>query len=160
MAVASALSMASAGMSIIGSIMGGSAQAQADAYQEQQAENAAVVGKTQAAQTSSNMTQSLTRQIQNIQAIRASAGVEGNSPTGEAIANNVLARGQQQIGVKVGSIMDQVTQDQNAAAFYQQSAGNALTGGILGGLGGAAKGLAGVPGIGSMNFGSIFSPAG
>lgn len=150
MAAAAPLSLAATGLSMAGSIFGGFSQAQGDEYEAQQAENAAEIGKTQAAQTSTFMTQDLDRQIQNIQAIRASAGVEDNSPTGEAIVNNVQARGQQQIGIKVGNIMDQVAQDQSAAALYTSNASDAILGGFLGGFGGLAKGVAGA--IPSMNF--------
>lgn len=150
MAAASALSLASTGLSLGGSILGGFSQAQGDEYEAQQAENAAEIGKTQAAQTSTEMTQDLDRQVQQIQAIRASAGVEDNSPTGEAIVNNVRARGQQQMGIKIGSIMDQVTQDQNAAALYTSNAQNAILGGFLGGFGGLAKGASGA--VSAMNF--------
>lgn len=144
MGVAAPLSLAATGLGAAASIFGGAARAQADTFLAQQAENAASIGKTQAAQTSAFMTQDLDRQIQNIQAIRASANVESDSPTGEAIVNSVRARGQQQIGIKVGNILNQAASDQ-AAQFYTQSASDALIGGLLGGAGGLAKGLAGGP---------------
>lgn len=150
------LSLIAGGLSLVGSAVGagakvfaGEAQAEGDTYEAQQSANAAEIGLTAAAQTSTYMNQDLTRQIQTIQAIRASANVESDSPTGEAIANNVYARGQQQIGVKVGNILDQVSADQAAASFYASSAQNAIIGGYLGAAGSVATGLAG--GFTSLN---------
>jgi hypothetical protein len=141
---AAPLSLAASGLSVVGAVLGGSAKAQGDEFEAQQAENAATIGKTQAAQTSTYMNQDLQRQIQNIQAVRASrGGEEDTSPTDEAIANNIFARGQQQIGVKVGNINEQVAADQEAASFYTSSASNALIGGLLGGAGSLFGGLGG-----------------
>lgn len=153
MAVAAGLAGVSSALSVVGSIMGGSAKAQGDEYEAGQAENAAVIGRTKASQTSTFMSQDLDRQIQNIQAIRASSGVEDNSPTGEAIANNVRSRGNQQIAIKQGNILDQADQDDQAAAFYNSSAQNALIGGLLGGAGGLLGGLGGAfKSMGSPSF--------
>ncbi|MEJ0094161.1 MAG: hypothetical protein WDN46_12205 [Methylocella sp.] len=88
------------------------------------------------------MSRNLQTSIDNIQAVRASANVEGDSPTGEAIENNVRTTGQQQISQKVQNIDAQSQQDQDAAQFYTQSANNALLGGLLGGAGKALGGLA------------------
>jgi hypothetical protein len=65
--------------------MGGSSQAQGDEYEAQQAENAATIGRTQAADTSAEMTANLTDAVQRIRASQAGGGVEGNSPSVEAI---------------------------------------------------------------------------
>jgi hypothetical protein len=156
MGIATPLSLAASGLSVVGAVLGGSAKAQGDEFEAQQAENAATIGQTTAAQTSTYMNQDLQRQIQNIQAIRASSGVEDTSPTDEAIANNVFARGQQQIGVKVGNINEQVAADQEAASFYTSSASNALIGGLLGGAGSLFGGLGGAyTAAGSPSFASM-----
>jgi hypothetical protein len=72
------------------------------------------------------MNRNLTDQIQRVQAMRASANVEGTSPTEEAIVNNLNARGQQQIGIRVGNYEAQAQMDQDAAAFYNSSATSAI----------------------------------
>lgn len=156
MGVGPILSLAATGLSVGGSIMGGMSAAQGDEYEAQQAENAAEIGKTQAADTSAEMTANLTNAVQRIRATQASANVEGTSPSVEAITNNYQARGQQQIGIKVGNIMDQVAQDQSAAALYASNASDAILGGFLGGFGGLATGLAGAyKAAGSPSFGSM-----
>lgn len=150
MGPAGALSGLSSGLSVVGSVMGGTAGARGAEFEAQQADNAATIGRTQAAQTSTAMTYNLDRQIANIQAIRGAAGVEDTSPTGEAVINSVRARGQEQIGIRVGNIERQADQDQAAAAFYNSAASNALIGGILGGAGSLASGI----------WGAFATPAG
>ncbi|MEJ0095767.1 MAG: hypothetical protein WDN46_20875 [Methylocella sp.] len=139
---ASALSLLSTGLGVFGAIQQGNANAQGAEFQAQQAERASQFGQIKALQTSTFMSRNLQTSIDNIQAVRASANVEGNSPTGEAIENNVRTTGQQQISQKVQNIDAQSQQDQDAAAFYTQSANNALLGGFLGGAGKALGGLA------------------
>jgi hypothetical protein len=139
-----ALSLASTGLSVFGAIQQGNANAQGAEYQAQLAERASQYGQIKAAQTSTFMQRNLSTTLDNIQAVRASGNIEGNSPTGEAIRSNVNTTGQQQITQKVQNIDAQSQQDQDAAAFYTQSANNALTGGLLSALGKGASGLAGL----------------
>ncbi len=145
---AAGLSMLSTGLSVFSNLQQGNAQAKGLEFQAQAAENAAIGGQIKAAQTSTALHQDLMKTLSNIQSMRATAATEDNSPTGTAILNRTNALGQQDINRKVGNILEQSQEEKNAAAFYQQSASNALLGGQLGAAGSLLKGVAGLPFLG------------
>ena len=133
--------LAATGLKAGGSILGGMTTAQGDMAEAQQAENAAEIGKTKAAETDTDMRRRLGSQLSNIMAVRASSGLNPNSPTGAAISSNVEARGDINRTQALDNIFAQVQTDQLAADFYAHSASSALTGGVLGGVGSIFSGI-------------------
>jgi len=136
MGVASVLSVAAQGIS---SLAAGSAQADGAEYQAQQAINSAQIGKTKAAQTDQYMRNQLQGSLANIMAVRASANTDPTDPTSEAILNSVKGQGDANRAQAVENINQQVLTDQNAASFYENSASNAMMGGVLGAFGSIMK---------------------
>jgi hypothetical protein len=143
MAVAAPLALAATGLSAAGSLFQGYRASEGAEAQAQAATDAAEVGRIRAAQTSGDMTRKLTSSLSNILAIRAGAGLDPASPTGAAIRANVQGRGDENRTMAVDNINAQVKADENASAFYQQSASDALLGGFLGAAGSMFKGLSG-----------------
>jgi hypothetical protein len=163
-AAAPIVGLAATGFSALGSFEGGSKAAQGDQFEAQNAVNAAQIGQTKAAETDTDMRRRLVSQLANITAIRASAGLDPNSPTGAAINANVQGGGDLSRTQAVENINQQVTSDQQAAAFYTSSASSALLGGelgavgsIFGGLGGAMGGNNGLIGQGGRGLGGLFT---
>lgn len=137
----SAMTIAATGLSAAGSLVGASTAAKGDQMEAQNAINAAAIGKTKALQTDTSMRRTLGSQLANITAVRASAGLNPNSPTGNAIASNVESTGNLNRTQSIDNINAQVSMDQNAASFYTSSASSALLGGALGAAGSIFKGL-------------------
>lgn len=149
-AVASLASLAGAGMSAAGQYEKGAGNAAADEYQAARLERSAEIGRVKASQTSSQLLEKESDMAGNIQAVRAAMHGDPMSPTGQAILNTAEDRAERQRTITVGNIMDQVTQDQNDAAYERYASGIALNTGILGagaslfsGIGGAFKGSGG-----------------
>lgn len=140
---ATGISLAATGLSAMGSVDSGQAAAAGDEQQAQNALQAAQIGQLKATQTDTNMRQNLTSSLANILAVRASAGLNPNSPTGAAINANVEGRADINRTTAIDSINAQVTSDQDASAFYTQSANNALMGGDMGAFGAILKGIGG-----------------
>jgi hypothetical protein len=162
-AVAPVVGLAATGISAIGSFTGGSKAAQGDQFEAQNAINAAQIGKTKAAETDTDMRRRLTSQLANINAIRAGAGLDPNSPTGAAISANVQGVGDLSRTQAVENIQQQVQSDQQAAQFFTSSASSALLGGefgasgsIFSGLSGAMGGNNGLIGQGGKGLGGAF----
>lgn len=145
-AAAPVIGLAATGISAAGQLAGAQTASQGDKLEAQNATNAAQIGQTKAAETDADMRRSLTKQLSNISAIRAGAGLNPMSPTGAAISANVQGVGDQSRTQAVENIDNQVTMDQQAAQFYTSSASSALLGGGLGAAGSIFKGLAGAAG--------------
>jgi hypothetical protein len=125
-------------------------QSRADAmnYQAGVEQRKAAYGKIKADQTATQMNDSLQNTLANIDAVRAAAGTAPDSPTGAALRNRSEGLGERDINQKKDNILAQVTDDQDAAAFYQSSAGAAMNaadltagGQLFSGLSGAFKGV-------------------
>lgn len=165
MGLAAPLSIAATGLGAVGSIIGGRTQASSDRYQA--AENFlghqykanedvidATYGEAKAAQTDAFMRDQLNSTLQNIAAVRASANVEGDSPTQYAIQNRVgeqsdLARTQRvtniraQVSKDIGDSMMERAAGYSALAIGSENADAANTNGLLGGFGKLLSGLSG-----------------
>lgn len=150
--IPSLLGLAGAGAGALGSLFGASKAAQGDQFEAQNAENAAQIGQTKAAETDADMRRRLTSQLANITAIRAGAGLSPDSPTGAAINANVQGVADLSRTQAVQNISAQVTSDQQAAQFYNSSASSALLGGDLGAIGSFIGGIGGAIG-GKSNTG-------
>lgn len=160
-----ALSVASMGLGLVGAAtkssadsLAASSQAEGQEFQANQMDIAAKYGAVKADQTNTFLQQKLQGELANISAVRASAGVNASSPTGDAIAARVSGVADQQRIQTIQNIQAQTESDTAAAAFYRQSANNALLGGQLssegdwlGGIGGALGQGAGA--VKSLNLG-------
>jgi hypothetical protein len=135
-------SLASAGLSAYSTILQSQGTAAGDDYQAEKLDTAATYGQLKAVQTGGQMTRSLNTTLGNIDAVRAAANVDPNSPTGAAFRDNQEQIGTDQRDITVNSILQQSRQDSADAAYYRSAASNAQTAGALGAAAGIAKGLA------------------
>jgi hypothetical protein len=137
-------SLASIGLSAYATVLQAEGTASADEYQAAKLESAATYGDLKAVQTGGQMTRSLNTTLGNIEAVRAAANADPNSPTGAAVLDNAETIGNQQKSITVNSILAQSTQDRNDAAYYKSAASDALFAGEIGAAAGIAKGIAGL----------------
>jgi hypothetical protein len=135
-------SLASIGLSAYSTILQSQGVASADEYQASKLESAATYGDLKAVQTGGQMTRQINTTLGNIDAVRAAANADPNSPTGQAVRDNQEAIGEDQRSITVNSILQQSRQDRNDAAYYKDAADSALTAGYVGAAAGVAKGLA------------------
>jgi hypothetical protein len=137
-------SLASIGLSAYATVLQAEGTASADEYQAAKLESAATYGDLKAVQTGGQMTRSLNTTLGNIEAVRAAANADPNSPTGAAVLDNAETIGNQQKSITVNSILAQANQDRNDAAYYKSAASDALLAGEIGAAAGIAKGIAGL----------------
>ena len=136
-------SLLSIGLSAYSTLLTAQGKATSDEYQAEKLETAAKYGELKADQTSAQMTRSLNTTLGNIEAVRAAARADPNSPTGAAILNEQEQIGNEQRSTVVNSILQQARQDRSDAAYYRQAADDALLSGYVSAGAGIAKGLAG-----------------
>lgn len=148
-AAAPVISLASIGLSAMGSVAQGEATAAADQYQAQRLERAAQYGKVQATQTSAQGLENLNIRLDNIDAIRAAGGADPSSPTTAAIRSRTSYLGERSIQTQVGNILEQ-SDENTAGAAYLNSAGSFAQ--TMGAVGAGATLL---KGIGQTNFGTF-----
>jgi hypothetical protein len=137
-------SLMSLGLSAYSTMLQAQGTADADEFQAKKLESAATYGDLKAVQTGGQMTRQLNQTLGNIDAVRAAAGADPNSPTGAAVRDNQEDIGTDQKRITVDSIMAQSTQERNDAAYYRSAASNALFAGGIGAAAGIAKGIAGM----------------
>jgi hypothetical protein len=137
-------SLASIGLSAYSTILQSQGVAAGDDFQAQKLDQAAKYGDLKAVQTGGQMTRQLNQTLGNIDAVRAAANADPNSPTGAAFRDNQKSIGTEQRGIAVSSIMAQANQDRNDAAYYRSAGKNALLAGYVGAAAGVFKGLAGL----------------
>jgi hypothetical protein len=137
-------SLVSIGLSTYSTILQSQGVAAADNFQAQKLESAAEYGDLKAVQTGGQMTRNLNTTLGNIEAVRAAANADPNSPTGAAIRDNQEQIGIDQKNITVDSILAQSNQDRNDANYYKSAASSALFAGEIGAAAGIAKGIAGL----------------
>jgi hypothetical protein len=137
---AGATSLASAGLTAYADIFKGETVAEADKYQAARLEQAATYGELKAVQTGGQMTRNLNTVLGNIDAVRAAANADPNSPTGVAVRERQEEIGKEQIGITVNSILQQTRQQTADAAYYRGAAKDALFAGELSAGAGLLKG--------------------
>lgn len=121
------------------SLFKGYGESQGQGYQAAVAERDAQVARIQAAQTDTQLREDLNRTIANIGSIRASAGVDANSPTTMAVMDEQKRVADRERRIRVGSLEMQATAKDSEAAFRRSAAKTALIGGGLDALTGMAK---------------------
>jgi hypothetical protein len=136
--------LTSIGLSAYSTILQSQGVAAADEFQATKLESAATYGELKAVQTGGQMTRSLNQTLGNIDAVRAAAHADPNSPTGAAIIDEQQALGTTQKATTVNSILAQATQQRNDAAYYKSAASDALFAGEISAAAGIAKGIAGL----------------
>lgn len=137
-------SIASIGLQAYATMLSAEGTATADEYQAAKLDNAAKYGELKAVQTGSQMTRSLNTTLGNIEAVRAAARADPNSPTGAAIIDEQEQLGNDQKMTTVNSILAQVNQDKADAAYYRKASSDALFAGEISTAAGIAKGIAGL----------------
>ena len=137
-------SLASIGLSAYSTLLQSQGTATADQYQAEKLENAAKYGDLKALQEGGQMTRNLNQTLGNIDAVRAAANADPNSPTGQAFRDRQEAIGTDQKNIAVDSILQQSRQDRADAAYYRKAGSDALFAGDIGAAAGIAKGIAGM----------------
>lgn len=112
-------------------IMGGIAGQGQGEYNAAVAEIHAKEAQTAADQTDSQLRDELRGTLQNINAIRASAGQSTDSPTIRAVMDNETRISDQQRTIKRASYMSQIAADRAEADMQRSAAQTALFGGVL-----------------------------
>jgi hypothetical protein len=139
-------SLASIGLSAYATMLKAQGVADADEFQAAKLDTAAKYGELKAAQTGAFMARSLNTTLGNIEAVRAAARADPNSPTGQAVLDNQAQIGNDQRSIAVNSILQQSRQDSADAAYYRSAASHALLSGGITAAAGIAKGIAGFNG--------------
>lgn len=121
-------------LGLAGSLVGTVGQYQGQQYAADQSKRAAQVGRIQADQIDANYRDELNSTLSNIRAIRASAGVGANSPTGMAVEAKQETTSDRDRQIEVGSKRMQANQDEADAKFRKSSAKWSLIGGAATGL--------------------------
>lgn len=110
-------------------IVGAVGQYQAGNHAAAQSKRAAEVGRVQADQIDASYRDELNSTLSNIKAIRSSAGVGSDSPTGQAIEAGQVKTSNRDRIIEVGSKRMQATQDDADAKFRKSAAKLSLFGG-------------------------------
>lgn len=141
-------SLLSIGLSAYSTMIEAEGKATANEFQAEKLESAAKYGELKAVQTGAQMTRSLNTTLGNIEAVRAAARADPNSPTGAAILDEQQTIGTEQKATVVNSILQQARQDRSDASYYRYAADQALFAGKISTAAGIAKGLnsLGMPG--------------
>src|SRR5579863_2092889 len=98
---AGGMSLASAGLSAYSTILQSQGTATADQYQAEKLDTDATYGNLKAVQTGGQMTRNLNTTLGNIDAVRAAANADPNSPTGAAVRDNAEEIGTEQKNITV-----------------------------------------------------------
>ena len=112
-------------------IVGAVGQYQAGNYAAAQSKRAAQVGRIQADQIDASYREELNSTLANIKSIRASAGVDPNSPTGQAVNADQIRTSNRDRIIDVGSKRMQANQDEADAKFRKSAAKVSLLGGTM-----------------------------
>lgn len=141
---ASVASIASLGLSALGSVEKGMGTQAADNFQADRAERAAQFGRLQANLTDTTMRENLNTTLANIDTIRAAAHIDPTSPTGAAInAHETMLSDRARTTALLG-INSQISEDEASAKYLRDAGDFALKMGYLGAgitiAGGVAKG--------------------
>ena len=112
-------------------IVGAVGQYQAGNYAAAQSKRAAQVGRIQADQIDASYRDELNSTLANIKSIRASAGVDPNSPTGQAVDADQVRTSTRDRIIDVGSKRMQANQDEADAKFRKSAAKVSLLGGTM-----------------------------
>lgn len=132
--------MAGQGASLaIGGLVGlvrGVGAYQGTRYEAEKAKRAGDIAKVQADQVDAQYREDLNATISNIRAIRASVGMDPDSPSARAYVAEEERVSSRERRIRAGGLRMQAEQDYADAKFLRRSAKWSLLGGIAGGLAG------------------------
>lgn len=120
-------SVASLALTVAGDITKGNATQAADNFQADRAQRAAEFGQMQATLTDTTMREQLNTTLGNIEAVRAAAHADPNSPTGAALLDSSEALSDRQRMAAVGSIKAQSAEDLASADYLRKAGDFAVT---------------------------------
>lgn len=140
---ASALSLASMGLTATSDIEKGQGTAAADTYKAATLDQAAQYGELKATQTNAQLTRNQAISLGQLDSIRAAARTDPTSPTGAAVRDYVEQTGTERKNIQVDSITTQAQEDEDNAAYLRQASKTALLGGDMAAGGDVLKGIAG-----------------
>ncbi len=138
----SAVSLVSMGLGAAGSLTQANGQSAASRHAAQGAVYAAQTARINANSTDAYYRDDLRRTLANISAVRASAGVTPDSPTGVAIGEEQARVSDNQRMAKVVGLRAQANQDDADAKFYEGAASQYQTMGLINAGAGVTGGLA------------------
>jgi hypothetical protein len=150
-AAAAGSSIASLGLGAASKIMGGEADKAAAEMKAARAERAAEIGRINADLTDAGMRERLNTVISNIDAIRASGNVDPSSPSTGAIEDWQRQLSNRQRLAALGTIKEQVAEDEAGARYLHAMGDFALTKSFIGAAADVAGGVS--KGISSGTFG-------
>jgi hypothetical protein len=134
-------SLASIGLDAYATMLKAQGQQTADEYQANRLDAAAKVGDAKASQTGASMSRNLVQTLGNIDAVRAAAHADPNSPTGAAFRDNEEQIGIQQMVTATGNIRTQAAQSRADAEYYRDKASDDMLLGGISAASGIVKGL-------------------
>jgi hypothetical protein len=140
--IAAVSSLASIGLSAMGTIQKGEGEKAADEFKAARAEEAAKFGRLQADLTDTTDRQNLNITLSNIDAIRATGNIDPRSPTGGAIEDLNVQRSTMQRMSKEITLRSQAASDEAGARYLRQAGDFALSNSYVQAAAGAAGGLA------------------
>lgn len=132
MEAAAALSIAGAGFKAVGSVAKGYGDKAASDFEAERATRAVELGRIKADQTDATMREELSTQLANIDAIRSSANVVTDSPTGMAVKARETELSDRERKTRLLNIRSQVASDEAAATFKRRSGNLSLAMGYIG----------------------------
>jgi hypothetical protein len=140
--IAAVASIASIGLSAMGTVAKGEGEKAADDFKAARAEESAKFGRLQAELTDTTLREQLNVTLANIDAIRASGDIDPRSPTGAAITARNESLSDRQRTAQLVTLRSQAASDE-AGARYLRSAGDyALSQSYMQAGAGIAGGLA------------------
>jgi hypothetical protein len=140
--IAAVSSLASIGLSAMGTISKGEGEKAADDFKATRAEEAAKFGRLQADLTDTTDREKLNITLSNIDAIRASGNIDPRSPTGAAIAARNTQLSDMQRMAATGTLRAQAASDEAGAQYLRKAGDFALSNAYIGAAAGVAGGLA------------------
>lgn len=153
--IAAVSSIASIGLSAMGTIQKGEGEKAAADFKAARAEEAAKFGRLQADLTDTTMRENLNITLANIDAIRAGGNIDPASPTGAAIADQNEMRSDRQRTAALVTARSQANSDEAGAAYLRKAGDFALSQSYTQAAAGIAGGIAkGFGPSGSFSLGS------
>lgn len=114
-----------------GKLQEGSGDAQGQRYEGERAKRVAEIARIEAAETDTTLRGELDTVLGSIRAIRASTGVDVNSPTSLAVMQREREVADRERRIRVGSARMQAGQADADSAFRFRAARTAMTGGVI-----------------------------
>jgi hypothetical protein len=126
-------------------------------WESVKAERAAEAGRIAADQTDAALREELDRTLDTIVAVRAAAGADIRSPTGQAVLDRESEVSDRERRIRVGNLRSQAASDEMSSDYFRTAAGQALRTGETSAFGARLGGYASAVGRLASGFGDAFS---